>query len=244
MWLVDGNIEFLKGKHIPLFLVTVVFVLFSLPYTLILLTIQFLYKISHYSMMFWIQKLKPLFDAYTGPYRDNHRYWTGLLLNARVVLLVVFTLNERDDTSINLFVIILVSFGLVVWLGLSRLVYKHPLNNFLEVVFLLNLGITSIAVFFDKGTAVAIEISTILALIKVVGIIIYHAQKKLLLTELGSEFKLQASNSIISKLNEVANFGHKVRQFISCCKWRWKSPTIQPVEPLLIEAEPEQQGTY
>ena len=52
VWLIDGNVEFLKGKHIPLFLVTVIFVLISLPYTFILLTIQFLYKISHYRVMF------------------------------------------------------------------------------------------------------------------------------------------------------------------------------------------------
>ena len=81
VWLIDGNVDFLKGKHIPLFIVTVGFVLLSLPYTIILLTIQFLYKISHYRVMFWVQRLKPFFDAYTEPYRrDNHRYWTGLLL--------------------------------------------------------------------------------------------------------------------------------------------------------------------
>ena len=66
VWLVDGNIEFLKGKHIPLFLVTTLFVLLSLPYTLILLTIQWLLKISHCHVMFWVHKLKPFFDAYTG----------------------------------------------------------------------------------------------------------------------------------------------------------------------------------
>ena len=66
VWLVDENIEFLKGKHIPLFLVTILFVLLSLPYTLILLMIQWLLKISHCRVMFWVHKLKPFFDAYTG----------------------------------------------------------------------------------------------------------------------------------------------------------------------------------
>jgi predicted outer membrane repeat protein len=243
VWLIDGNIEFLKGKHIPLFLVTVVFILFSFPYTIILLIIQFLYKISHYRTMFWVQRLKPLFDAYTGPYRDNHRYWTGLLLIARIVLLVVFTLNKKDDTSINLFSIILVSSVLVGWLGLTDgSVYKHPLKNLLEVAFLCNLGITSTVVFFnDKGSTVAVNVSVTLALIILIGIIIFHAQRRLLLTNFGSELKKQASNFIVSKLKEVVNCGYKLRQ---CCKWEWKRSTVVPMEPLLIEAEPEQQGTY
>ena len=42
VWLIDGNIEYLRGKHIALFLVTVIFMMISLPYTIILLTIQFL----------------------------------------------------------------------------------------------------------------------------------------------------------------------------------------------------------
>ena len=245
VWLIDGNVEFLKGKHILLFLMTLIYVLFSLPYTLILFTIQFLYKISHYRMMFWVQKLKPLLDAYTGPYRDNHRYWTGLLLIARIVLLIVFTSNEKHNTSINLFVIILLSFCLVGWLGLGRSVYKRTLNNFLEVIFLLNLGLTSAAVFFDKDNTVAIKFSVILALMKLIGIIIYHVHKQLSFTRLGSELKKKASNYIMSKINKATNFVYKLRQLTqACCKCRLKPPIVQPVEPLVLEAEPEEQGTY
>ena len=32
-------------------------------------------------------RFKPLFDAYMGPYKDRYRYWTGILLLARVVLI-------------------------------------------------------------------------------------------------------------------------------------------------------------
>ncbi|MCG8623379.1 MAG: hypothetical protein MJE68_15475, partial [Proteobacteria bacterium] len=105
VWLIDGNVEFFKGKHIPLVLVTVIFILLSLPYTFILLMIQFLYKISHYRVMFWVQRLKPFFDAYTGPYRANHRYWTGLLLIVRISLLVIFSVNQHNNLSINLLAI-------------------------------------------------------------------------------------------------------------------------------------------
>ena len=69
VWLYDGNIDYLKGKHVPLFIATLLLlVLLSVPYTFSLVSIQWLLKISHYRAMFWVEKLKPLFDAYTGPY--------------------------------------------------------------------------------------------------------------------------------------------------------------------------------
>ncbi len=87
VWLYDSNIEFLNEKYLPLFLSALSFlILVSIPYTLLLISIQWLYKISHYRAMFWVQRLKPLFDAYTGPYRTHHHYWTGLLLIACTIL--------------------------------------------------------------------------------------------------------------------------------------------------------------
>ena len=74
VWLLDGNIEFLCGKHIPLFIASLlIFILLSVPYTLSLISIQWLQRISHYHVLFWVHKLMPLFDAYTGPYKHQHR---------------------------------------------------------------------------------------------------------------------------------------------------------------------------
>jgi hypothetical protein len=198
VWLIDGNIEFFKGKHIPLVLVTVIFILLSLPYTFILLTIQFLYKISHYRVMFWVQKLKPFFDAYTGPYRANHRYWTGLLLIARIALLVTFSVNQQNNISINLLAIITVSILLLGWLSSAHLVYESALNNFLEIFFLCNITITSVAVFFNlynqRNSPVAIYLSTSVTLVVLVAIILHHALRQLQLTKFGSMLKVKVLN--------------------------------------------------
>ena len=198
VWLYDSNIEFLKGKHLLLFLSTLLLlVLVSVPYTLSVVSIQWLYKISHYRAMFWVQKLKPLFDAYTGPYRPNHRYWTGLLLIARIALLIIFSINQTNNTSMNLLAIIIVSFALIGWSSVAKGVYERQLNNILEVIFLCNLGITSALVLFDKhNTKVAVNTSTSIALIIFIYIIIYHAQRQLLLTKLGSCLKKKCSVNI------------------------------------------------
>ena len=193
VWLIDGNINFLTGKHVPLFLVAILFVLMSLVYTFILLTIQFLHKLSHYSGLFWIHKLKPFLDAYTGPYRGSHRYWTGLLLLARIALLTTFSVNQHNDPSLSLLAVVVVSFALLGWFSFTKWVYRNTFNNIMEIVNLCNLGMTAMVVFFDlhnqKRNPVAIYISTGFIFVQFVCIVLYHAQKQLLLTRYGSSIR-------------------------------------------------------
>ena len=83
VWLYDANIDYLSGKHIPLFIVAVlVFLFLFLPYTLLLLFGQWLQAISHLRLFSWVNsaRLKPFMDSYHAPYKANHRYWPGLLL--------------------------------------------------------------------------------------------------------------------------------------------------------------------
>ena len=184
VWLIDGNVKILNGKHIPLFLVTLIFLLFSMPFTFILLTIQLLYKISHYRVMFWVNKLKPLFDAYTGPYKAKHRYWTGLLLIFRIVLLIFFSLNQTNNPTTSLVAITAASITLLIWLYFSGGVYNDWLNNYLEAFFLTNVGFTSTVMLFelsnDEYSPAAIYISTGIAFVVFTGVIIYHAQRWLI----------------------------------------------------------------
>ena len=82
-------IEYLVGKHIPLFLVSLlVFTFLFLPYTLLLLFDQWLQAISHLRLFSWVNsaRLKPFLDSYHAPYKAKHRYWPGLLLVLRSVL--------------------------------------------------------------------------------------------------------------------------------------------------------------
>ena len=207
VWLVDGNYEFFKGKLIPLVLVTIVFMLLTLPYTFTLLTIQFLHKISHYRVMSWVRRLKPFFDAYTGPYKSPHRYWTGLLLVARLILLITFSVNQSNKLSINLLAIITVSFVLLGWLSSANWVYTSPLNNFLEIIFLGNLGLMSAAVLFNisnnKSSPVAIYLSTSIAFALLIFIVLYHIYQRLMLTKLGSKLTVKVMR--VLPLKSIAN---------------------------------------
>ena len=149
VWLYDGNVDYLQGKHIALFLIDIfILVLVSLPYTTILIFSQCLERKSHYKGMSWVWKLKPLLDAYTGPYKSKHRYWTGLLLLVRVILYAIFSLNFAGDPAINLLVISILMLLTMTYLMHTGGVYKSwPLIT-LESAFLLNLAMLSTSTLF------------------------------------------------------------------------------------------------
>ena len=148
VWLYDGNIDYFKGKHIPLCiagLVTLVFI--SIPFTTSLFFIQWLQRYSSSKTLFLVRKLHPLIDAYTGPYKVKHRYWTGFLLLVRVCLFLVFALNPYDDpTPVNLLAMFVTALSLLTYLSLIKGVYRCYWLNWTENAFLVNLGILSATV--------------------------------------------------------------------------------------------------
>lgn len=147
VWLYDGNVDYLKGKYIPLFIAALVLLLFvSAPYTATLFFIQWLQRWSSFKVFFWIRKLHPLFDAYTGPFKIKHRYWTGLLLLVRVCLFLTFSLNSLGDPTINILAVVAVSFCLLTYVSLVGGIYKIWSLDLLENTFILNLGTLSAAV--------------------------------------------------------------------------------------------------
>ena len=142
VWLYDANIDYLSGKHIPLFLVAVlVFLFLFLPYTLLLLFGQWLQAISHLRLFSWVNsaRLKPFMDSYHAPYKAKHRYWPGLLLVLHFTLLLVFAFNSEEDPSINLLAILVANGFLVAWAWVSGGVYRNWCLDALESSFALNL---------------------------------------------------------------------------------------------------------
>ena len=153
VWLYDGTVDYLKGKHIPLFITALLLLLFiSLPYTTTLICIQQLQLRSKYRILSWIHKLKPLFDAYTGPYKEKHRYWTGLLLLVRVELFLVFSMNALGDPAINLLAVSVTIMCLLTYLTFLGGIYKRVILDMIEFSFYLNLGVLSVATLYTRHT--------------------------------------------------------------------------------------------
>ena len=134
VWLRDGSIAYLRGTHIPLFIVVVLIVIAGFVYTFLLLSWQWLVKFSNKAVFLWVgnTKLSSFMDAYHAPYNARNRYWTGLLLLARVILYLTAAINISGEPSVNLLAILLV-IGCILLLhaysGIS--IYKKwPLNVF------------------------------------------------------------------------------------------------------------------
>ena len=156
VWSVDGNIGYLSAKHIPLFVVALIFLFIGIIYTILVFSGQWLQRYSGKccnSSRDPVVKLKPFIDAYTGPYKDNYRFWTGLLLIVRLVLTPVFSYTTGSLNIVNNYIIALIAFVLMI---LMRGVYKKFIVNVLEYCHFLNLAVLSLlsAVGKDLGLSV------------------------------------------------------------------------------------------
>ena len=206
VWLYDANIDYLVGKHIPLFLVSVaVFLFLFLPYTLLLLFGQWLQAISHLKLFSWVNsaRLKPFMDSYHAPYKQKHRYWPGLLLVLRFVLLLVFAFNHQRNFSINLLAIAAGAGMLQLWAWISGGVYKNWCLDALEGSFMLNLIILAAATYHvkvSKGNQLAVGyISVSITLGTLIVILFYHIFQQVRHTKLWK--KVPKLNMKFKKLN-------------------------------------------
>ena len=74
VWYLNGNLRYCQHPHIYLFIVAIATLVFLwLPYTLLLLFIQPLRRVSHLRLLKWINKLTPIYNAYFFPLKDKHR---------------------------------------------------------------------------------------------------------------------------------------------------------------------------
>ena len=185
VWSIDGNIDYLSSKHIPLFLIAIVLLAIGLVYTGLVFSIQWLQyycgkcckRSSHL-----VIKLKPFLDAYTGPYKDKCRYWTGLLLTVRLLLTGIFSGTTGTMPQINNYIIAFMSGAL---LFISRGVYRRKSINLLEYFYLFNLGALSLLNslsdhigFGYKATIMLTVISVSLSLLAFIITVLAHVFRK------------------------------------------------------------------
>ena len=76
-------------------------VFFILPFTLLLLFAPCIQASKRLPFKWIKMKLLPLLDAYQAPYKDKFRFWTGLMLVVRSILLVGYGSNILGDPDIN-----------------------------------------------------------------------------------------------------------------------------------------------
>lgn len=174
-WLHDANIEYLEGKHVPLFVAGVAMtLLYIFPITIVLLFTPCLQMKSHWKPLIWVNKFKPFLDSYQAPFKDRYRFWTGALLLVRFFLYGFVTISTSTIANL-LAVVMAVLFPLVCILGLG--VYKKWSLTILEGFLYSNAVVLAILVYLqskDVNLTAVVSLSVGSALLCFIGIIIYH----------------------------------------------------------------------
>ena len=247
VWLHDGNLKFLLGKHIALVLVSTLFALFYIiPLTLLLLFAPVLRRADNHRIVWLVQRLKPLLDAFQGPYKDRFHWWPGLMLMIRIILFVALTSNTTHDPRLSALFVGVTALPLALFS--FRGVYKNKLLNFHEtainvnmIVFVLwslfNYSASGSKTQFTKQQQATAYIMISLFYIQFTAVLVYHISKKLM--DLGVPEYLF---NILRRQGETTNDGGEMelreRQGSGCAPEPAQPPSITFLElrePLLTD---------
>ena len=142
VWLADGNVSFMRGRHIWLSLMSIaVTVGFLVPFTFILLCEYPLQ--AKFGTLMLRYKLTPLIDVYQGPYKTQYRWWSGAMLLVRSAVILIFGLNIFGDPRLNLMLIVTICAVILGTMWNTGPIYKKNYINIIESFFLVNLGLLS-----------------------------------------------------------------------------------------------------
>ena len=179
VWQPDATVKYVRGKHVPLFMIAIIVLLIGVSYTFLLFTWQWLQKYSEMKMLRWVKntKVSSFIDAYHAPYVPRKRYWTGLLLIARVVIYTETAVNVSGEPTVNLFtVIVVVTF---LFLLKSNTIYKKWPTDFLETSLYANLVLFSagklyILKYDQQSQLLLASISCGITILMLACVLLYH----------------------------------------------------------------------
>ena len=148
-WLYDASIVYFGWKHALLFFTAVVILIVGLLYTILLFSWQWLLHCPRSKVLNWTrnQKLHSFIDTYHTPHTAKHRYWTGLLLLARVILYLIsaFSASVYADPHIPLLATITVMCCLLLFKTVMMIkVYRNWLLNAIDSFMYFNIIIPAI----------------------------------------------------------------------------------------------------
>lgn len=254
VWKLDANIAYMGPWHTPLFLIaSLTVIVYIIPFTFLMLLGPLLQAKSHHRCLNWVNKMKPFFDAFYGPYTNKYRYWPGILLLTRLLVLVMFGFYSPTDFPYRLMVVSVVVIGLlIVWMLIGGIksvsLYRRKCLRYVELFFLLNLGFyTAISLYnlyFSTKRLYHQQVNTIVmigtSVIVFYGIVSYQMFHRIYKTRA----VYQRANSLWSKLKQKAtktvqpsNEDIKESVIVRPTQSEIELSDNQIREPLIIESE-------
>ena len=171
VWSHDGE---LQSKHIALLAFSsAVLIFLCVPFTTFLILGPWLQRRNNRRGLKWVARMTPLLDAFYSPHKDRHRYWVGVLLLARVVVIIPAAIPS-SDTSATVLTVALLSASLLFYTSSVAGVYKKKYLSLMEDGFLANLiAFSALSFYSDYSKEIAGYISFVhvsLILLIIVGV--------------------------------------------------------------------------
>ena len=176
---IDGNIDYLSYKHLPLFVVAMLVLVFLwLPYTLMLVFGNYLQKLNFRFLVENIFKLKTFLDINYTPLDDHHRYWFGITLTVQGAILLASRTLPTQRTYLVVFSITVVSVMLLFW---GQIVYKRRAQSLLHTSLFMNLAIINatklLAIQWQKNYYIASSTLNAIAVTTLIGYMLLETVK-------------------------------------------------------------------
>ena len=166
VWSVDGSVPLLEARFIFLFTACLLLFLILIPFSFILLCTRRLSKFR------FINRFKPLLDAYQGPYKDKFYYWTGLQLVIRAGFLGISALEKYLSLAVGTILLCAIGF----FQGYCN-PYKVEEKNLNDLFLLFNVTGLHILLTYAKdenSSKIVVNVMITIAAIQLLVIITYH----------------------------------------------------------------------
>ena len=180
VWLPDANIDYLKGKHIPLFLFALLILTVAIVYIVFLLFWQWIVSLPKSKVTRWVRntKLLAFMDAHHAAFKGKHRYWPGLLLLISMVQYFISAFNVNGNPAVNLYSIIVLVTAINIYRSIARGVYIKRLQDCLETVLHFNLILFAVSTIYvldtDGNQTVLVNILLSVLFVTFIGFTGYH----------------------------------------------------------------------
>ena len=232
-WYLDGNLCYCQHPHIYLFIAAIVTLVFLwFPYTLLLLFIQPLRRVSHLRPLKWINKLAPVFDAYFSPLKHKHQYWFGTMLLVRGILLVLLTITSVAKPKLNIFILFQFMAFLFFFISVKN-VYKRMNVRVFESATLLNLIVLSAGTLYKWESTVSrkilLKVSIGIAFVQFCVIVVWSLIKPCLSTSWRSQCRKNQYYNAIDKNADNDDITHE----------RIEDPELEPLINYTSHSQPD-----
>ena len=212
VWLPDASVEYLRGKHIVLFIIAILILLAGGIYTTLLFTWQWLLRHQDKRFLKWMkyQKLCHFIEPYHAPYAFSQRYWFGLLLIARIPVYIVSAVTNDPRFKLLLTSAVIICLLLVKVSSLEKQIYRKRLLDILDTIMHINIVSFTLMTWyiFDAHSSQQIftgiaYLSICVTLTLLVCVVLYHMLRYTCLFSIVHKIKASITKLLALKRNKT-----------------------------------------